>query len=244
LVNLIIFIVDKTDTQIKTHVSTQKSVIAKKSSTNSGVKLRSVIENSEEFYVDRNDFSEGEESVLSENEKEICQLERNKLIGTVSSLMNADEAKESIEEKNESPQLKKRKESISSTVKLKEAQIKDIQKQQEERQEQKKTSDLMNTLLLNMLAKSSTLIENSFAATNQTIHHVSNSANQNNEPLIIDKTNVDYWKERLSNLADCRVLAAENLFVEDFEFLTEEEQSKILSLVSFKGKVELRKLLK
>jgi hypothetical protein len=133
LVNLIIFIVDKTDTQIKTHVSAQKSVIAKKSSTNSGVKLRSAIENSEEFYVDRNDFSEGEESVLSENEKEICQLERNKLIGTVSSLMNADEAKESIEE-NESPKLKKRKESISSTVKLKESQIKDIQKQQEERQ--------------------------------------------------------------------------------------------------------------
>jgi hypothetical protein len=125
--------------------------------------------------------------------------------------------------KNESPQLKKRKKSISSTVKLKEAQIKDIQKQQEERQEQKKTSDLMNTLLLKMLAKSSTPIENSFAATNQTIYHVSNSANQNNEPLIIDKTNVDYWKERLSNLADYRVLAAENLFVQDFEFLTKEE---------------------
>jgi len=52
--------------------------------------------------------------------------------------MDAEEAKKSIDEKNESPKFKKRKESISSTVKLKEAQIKDIQKQQEERQEQKK----------------------------------------------------------------------------------------------------------
>jgi hypothetical protein len=129
-----------------------------------------------------------------------------------------------LKKKNESSKLKKRKELISSIVKLKESQIKDIQKQQEERQEQKKTSDLMNTLLLNMLAKSSTLIENSFAATNQTIHHVSNSTNQNNEPLIIDKTNVDYWKERLSNLADCKVLVAKNLFLEDFKFLTVEEQ--------------------
>jgi hypothetical protein len=33
MVNLIIFIVDKTDTQIKTHIFTQKSVIVKKSST-------------------------------------------------------------------------------------------------------------------------------------------------------------------------------------------------------------------
>ena len=47
----------------------------KKSSTNSGVKLRSTIENSEDFYVNEDDFSENDESVLSENEEEICRLE-------------------------------------------------------------------------------------------------------------------------------------------------------------------------
>ena len=180
-------LLEKSEIQIKNHISSQKSAIAKKSSTNSGVKLRSTIENSEDFYVNEDDFSENDESILSENEEEICRLERKKLIGTVSSLMDAEEAKKSIDEKNESPKFKKRKESISSTVKLKEAQIKDIQKQQEERQEQKKTSDLMNTLLLSMLAKSSTLIENSFA-TNQTINQVSNqTVNHSGESLIIDQ---------------------------------------------------------
>ena len=100
---------EKSETQIKNHISSQKSAIAKKSSTNSGVKLRSTIENSEDFYVNEDDFSENDESILSENEEEICRLERKKLIGTVSSLMDAEEAKKSIDEKMNLQNSKKEK---------------------------------------------------------------------------------------------------------------------------------------
>jgi hypothetical protein len=67
--------------------------------------------------------------------------------------------------------------------------------------------------------------------------------------FIVDKTDTQikthiFTQKSVIVKKSSTISVAENLFLEDFEFLTVEEQSKILSLVSFKGKVELRKLLK